>query len=92
MAALYKRATEGGSWHVRVGLAPTAHWIRSLGRVEGGLAAHDPTHEEVADLLERMDSGFGPLTVVRDAAHLSVTPPRWDRPSEPLGTHAPVWP
>jgi hypothetical protein len=23
MAALYRRATEGGSWHVRVGLAPT---------------------------------------------------------------------
>lgn len=92
MAALYKRATEGGSWHVRVGLAPTAHWIRNLGRVEGGLAAHDPTHAEVADLLEQMDSGFGRLTVVRDAARMSVTPPHWERPTVPLGTHAAVWP
>ena len=92
MAALYRRATEGGSWHVRVGLAPTAHWIRGLGRVEGGLAAHDPSQDDVAEFLEQMDSGFGRLTVVRDAAQMSVTPPHWDRPSVPLGTHAAVWP
>ena len=92
MAALYRRATEGGSWHVRVGLATTAHWIRGLGRLEGGLAAHDPTQGDSADLLEDVESGFGRLTVVQDAAHMSATPPRWDRPSVPLGTHAAVWP
>lgn len=91
MAALYRRATEGGSWHVRVGLAPTAHWIRGLGRLEGGLAAHDPSQADVAEYLEEMDSGFGRLTVVRDAAEMSATPPRWERPSVPLGTHAAVW-
>lgn len=41
MVGPYRRATEGGAWHVRVGFAPTAHWIRSLGRLEGGLAAPD---------------------------------------------------
>lgn len=92
MAGLYKRATEGGSWHVRVGLATTAHWIRGLGRLEDGLAAHDPTQDDIADLLEKTDSGFGRLTTVRDAAQMSVTPPHWDRPSVPLGTHAAVWP
>ena len=27
-AALARQATEGGSWHVRVSLAQTAHWLR----------------------------------------------------------------
>ena len=37
-------------------------------------------------------SGFGRLTAVRHAAVMSETPPRWDRPSVPLGTHPPAWP
>jgi hypothetical protein len=92
MAALYRRATEGGSWHVRVGLAPTAQWIRNLGRLKGGLAIPDPSRDDVLDRLEEIDSGFGRLTVVRDAPHMSLTPPSCERPSVPLGTHAPVWP
>lgn len=92
MAALYRQATEGGSWLVRVGLAPTAQWIRGLGRLEHGLAAHDPSHIDVADRLEEIDSGFGRLTAVRDAPRMSLTPTAWQRPSVPLGTHASVWP
>src|ERR671932_783155 len=49
MAALHRRVTEGGSWHVRVGLAPTAQWIRSLGRVEDGWTAADPARTDVLD-------------------------------------------
>ena len=33
MAALVKRATEGGSWHVTVSLTRTAMWCGSLGLV-----------------------------------------------------------
>ena len=91
MAALHRRATEGGSWHVRIGLAPTAQWIRSLGRVEMGFAAPDPSREGVADRLETIDSGFGRLTVVRDAPRMSLTPPSWELPSVPLGSHPPAW-
>jgi crotonobetainyl-CoA:carnitine CoA-transferase CaiB-like acyl-CoA transferase len=92
MAALQRRAVEGGSWLVRVGLAPTAQWIRTLGRVEGGLDMPDPGQDDVADLLEDVDSGFGRLTIVREAAHMTETPMRWDRPSVPLGTHPAEWP
>ena len=42
MTALARRVTEGGSWHVRVSLAQTGHWIRGLGRVPDGLACPDP--------------------------------------------------
>jgi crotonobetainyl-CoA:carnitine CoA-transferase CaiB-like acyl-CoA transferase len=91
MTALARRATEGGSWHVRVSLAQTGRWIRDLGRVDG-LSVPDPGFDDVHDRLEDNDSGFGRLTTVRHAATMSETPPRWARPSVPLGTHAPQWP
>jgi crotonobetainyl-CoA:carnitine CoA-transferase CaiB-like acyl-CoA transferase len=90
MTALARRATLGGSWHVRVSLAQTGHWMRGLGRVNG-LACPDPGFEAVQDRLEENESGFGRLTTVRHAAVMDETPPRWARPSVPLGTHAAAW-
>ncbi len=91
MTALARRATQGGSWHVRVSLAQTGHWMRGLGRIDG-LACPDPGSEAVQDRLDENDSGFGRLTTVRHAATMSETPPHWARPSVPLGTHQPRWP
>ncbi|HKJ00062.1 MAG TPA: CoA transferase [bacterium] len=91
LVALHRRATQGGSWHVRVSLARTGHWLRGLGRVPDGLNCPDPSFEDVRDRLEHQASGFGHLTVVRHAAELSETPPHWTRPSVPLGTHPPAW-
>jgi crotonobetainyl-CoA:carnitine CoA-transferase CaiB-like acyl-CoA transferase len=92
MTALGRRAREGGSWHVRVSLARTGHWLRGLGRVDGGLACEDPSFEDVSDRLEESESGFGRLTAVRHAAEMAETPARWARPSVPLGTHEAAWP
>jgi crotonobetainyl-CoA:carnitine CoA-transferase CaiB-like acyl-CoA transferase len=92
MAALHRRATQGGSWHVRVSLVRTGHWLRSLGRVEGGQACADPRFEDVQAVLDTVDSGFGQLVTVRHSARMSETAPRWTRPSVPLGTHPPKWP
>ncbi len=92
LAALHRRAIEGGSWHVRVSLARTGHWVRGLGRVPGGLACRDPKREEIADLLEESESGFGRLSCVRHSAQLSETPVRWTRPSVLPGTDPPRWP
>lgn len=91
MAALLRRAREGGSWNVRLSLAQTGHWLRSLGRIDG-LSCHDPSRDDVRDLLVEMPSGFGTLSVVKHPADLTLTPPRWDRPSVPLGTDPPAWP
>jgi crotonobetainyl-CoA:carnitine CoA-transferase CaiB-like acyl-CoA transferase len=91
MAALARRAREGGSWHVRASLAQTGAWLRGLGRVDG-LGAPDLGLDDVRDRLEDGASGFGRLTAVRHAAAMAETPPRWLRPSVPLGTHPPVWP
>lgn len=92
LAALHRRATEGGSWHVQVSLAQTAQWLRSLGRVEAGFACPDPSVEDVDDLLEDAPSGWGTLRAVRHAARMSETPPHWELPSMPLGAHPPSWP
>jgi crotonobetainyl-CoA:carnitine CoA-transferase CaiB-like acyl-CoA transferase len=92
MTALKRRATEGGSWHVRCSLAQTGHWVRHLGRIAGGLACPNPSFDDVRDLTEDSASGFGRLTSVRHCAMMSETPVRWVRPSMPLGSHAPEWP
>lgn len=88
-AALRRQALEGGSWHVRLSLAQTGHWIRNLGRVENGFAI---TRPDRTPYLETAESGFGDLVALRHSAQLSRTPTRWARPSMPPGTHPPIWP
>lgn len=87
-AALLRQQKEGGSWHVQVSLAQTAHWLRSLGRVDGGLLA---TRPDDTPYRETSDSGFGVLQSLRHSAQLSRTPAQWMRPSMPPGSHAPQW-
>lgn len=91
LAALLRRAEEGGSWLVRVSLAGTGRWLRGLGRLPDGFAAQAPGISDIADLLEESESGFGRLTAMRHAGQLAETPPRWDLPSMPLGTHEARW-
>jgi crotonobetainyl-CoA:carnitine CoA-transferase CaiB-like acyl-CoA transferase len=92
MMALRRQREEGGSWLVRVSLAQTGTWIQRLGRLEKGFACADPTFEDVQDLLETTESGFGPMTAVKHAVEMSATPITWERPSVPLGTHPAQWP
>ena len=91
MAALIHRATEGGSWRVVVSLAATGRWLRSLGRIDGGLACHDPQFDDVRPFLEETPSDFGPLIAVRHAALLDATPGRWARPARRLGADKAEW-
>jgi crotonobetainyl-CoA:carnitine CoA-transferase CaiB-like acyl-CoA transferase len=87
--ALLRQQREGGSWHVQLSLAQTAHWLRGLGRVPGGLAAKPPSRDTY---VETSRSGFGELKSLRHSARLSRTPAGWTRPSMPPGSHPPVWP
>jgi len=87
-AALYRQLTEGGSWHVRVSLAQTAHWLRQLGRVDNNFHDRRP---DFAAYAMRYPSGFGDLMAMPHAARFSGTPATWRLPSNPPGTDAPVW-
>lgn len=91
MMALARKSQEGGSWHVRVSLAQTGHWLTGLGRLQG-FDCLDPKRADVGDLLDEAETPFGRLTFVKHAAALSETPAFWARPPVKLGTHAPVWP
>jgi crotonobetainyl-CoA:carnitine CoA-transferase CaiB-like acyl-CoA transferase len=89
MVALARRATEGGSWHVRASLCQTAMWFDRLGATCDPAAATgigDP-----ADLMTQTATPFGQLAHLEPALKMSATPPRWDLPTVPLGTHAPKW-
>lgn len=88
-AALVRQQQEGGSWHVEVSLAQTAHWLRSMGRVANGLAVAKP---DDTPYRETSTSGFGMLQSLRHSAQLSRTPAHWARPSMPPGSHLPRWP
>ena len=88
-AARLRQAREGGSWLVRLSLAQTGHWLRSLGPVANGLSAEKPS---IKPYLETSNSGWGTLVAARHAAQFSHTPAGWDRPSVRPGTHPPAWP
>jgi CoA-transferase family III len=86
--ALCRQQTEGGSWHIEVSLAQTAHWLRMLGRDDpyAGLAQLD-----VTPYLQTTASGFGELKAVSPSAQLGRTPAHWRRLSVPPGFDAPRW-
>ena len=88
-AAIARQQREGGSWHVNVSLAQTGHWLRGLGRVSNGFAVPVSPPDPY---LDASDSGFGKLMSIAHSATLSKTPAKWNRPSMPPGTHAPIWP
>jgi crotonobetainyl-CoA:carnitine CoA-transferase CaiB-like acyl-CoA transferase len=89
LVALGRRATEGGSWHVRVSLARVGRWIVDMGRVEdfASVPAELPPGE-----LQGLLAQTGAITHLAPVLGLSETPPRWERPPAPPGTHPAAWP
>jgi crotonobetainyl-CoA:carnitine CoA-transferase CaiB-like acyl-CoA transferase len=95
LVALARRAREGGSWLVRISLAQTGRWLVGRGQVPEAELRNVPTEFTPAEL-ERWtittDTPAGRLHHLGPVVRLSATPPRWARPTVPLGYHAPVWP
>ncbi|MFY9317835.1 MAG: CoA transferase [Burkholderiales bacterium] len=89
LAALQRRAIEGGSWLVRVSLARTGKWIVDQGLV--GDVASVPVElpqEELQKLLTQTKY----YTHLKPVLQLSETQPFWARPPAPLGSHPAAWP
>jgi len=91
MIALHRRATEGGSWLVRVSLAQTGRWLQRMERVADGLQAPELHAEEVQSWLQEIDSPFGRVTAVAPVEQMPETMPRFARPPVPLGTDPAQW-
>ena len=92
MAALIKRATEGGSWHVTVNLTRTAMWCGSLGFVEPDDAGCDDEHCLREPLAYDAPSPLGDVHMLAPPVHFSQTQPRWSDPIlVPRGSSRPEW-
>jgi hypothetical protein len=95
VVALTRRVREGGSWLVRISLAQTGRWLVGRGQVPE-TELKDVPKEFTSAELERWstttDTPVGRLHHLAPVLRLSETPPRWARPSVPLGYHEPVWP
>jgi hypothetical protein len=95
LAALYRRATEGGSYEVSVSLASTMKYLRSLGQYEGksGFDCVDPEDrkELVEGFWEERETGFGMLTAIRHSASVEGVKVGWDIMPKPLGSDAAEW-
>ena len=95
IVALARRTREGGSWLVRISLAQTGRWLVDRGEVPTAELTGVPREFTPAEL-ERWtitsDTPAGRLHHLGPVVGLSVTPPRWARPTVPLGYHEPVWP
>jgi crotonobetainyl-CoA:carnitine CoA-transferase CaiB-like acyl-CoA transferase len=91
MAALARRATEGGSWHVRVSLAQTGRWLQSFGLLPDGWQAPDVSLDDVRDCLGTVQSEFGRVLGVLPAERLEETPAYFELPPARIGAHEAKW-
>ena len=91
-AALLKRATEGGSWHVTVSLTRSAMWCGSLGFVDPALAGRDEEHRLREPTPYDAATPFGPVHMLAPPVHFSHTPAAWTDPIlVPRGSSRPAW-
>ena len=95
LVALKRRTLEGGSWLVRISLAQTGHWLVGRGQVPA-TDLKEVTADFTPGELDRWsmvsNTPAGQLQHLGPVVQLSETPPRWERPSVPLGYSDPVWP
>jgi crotonobetainyl-CoA:carnitine CoA-transferase CaiB-like acyl-CoA transferase len=88
LVALKRRAELGGSYWVRVSLARTAMWVRSLGE-RRSVNAKPLTSTDLRAFSNRMDTHWGPVSYLAPAVSLSNTAVGWRRAPSPLGSDPP---
>ena len=94
MAALRRRAREGGSYLVRVSLAQTGTWMKSLPRLDAsqyeGLESM-LTGDRLAKWMTTYDGPLGRVSHLKPVAQMSKTESHWDLPAVPIGYDEPEW-
>jgi len=90
MAGILKQRQEGGSWRVRLSLAQTAHWLKSLGRLDA-IFAPDIKRSDISDYIGKVGSPYGKISFTKPVAQLSSTPGYWAIPPSPFGSYEAKW-
>jgi crotonobetainyl-CoA:carnitine CoA-transferase CaiB-like acyl-CoA transferase len=91
MAALRRRAVEGGGWRVRVSLAQTGAWLQAMDRVPAGLTTADLTPQQIAQWIASTPSAFGDVGAVSPVERMLETPVHFALPPAPLDAYEAVW-
>ncbi|NIF76221.1 CoA transferase [Paraburkholderia sp. Cy-641] len=91
MVALARRASEGGSWHVKVSLAQTGRWLQSFGLLPDGQQAPEVALDEIGDCVASVQSEFGRVLGVQPAEALAETPAFYALPPARIGAHEARW-
>ncbi len=92
LAALHRRAREGGSYRVNVSLARTGMFVTSLGEVDPVLADSSPEHTLRDPNAVTAQTPLGILQQLAPPVSFSETPPRWQDPIlVPRGSSQPSW-
>jgi crotonobetainyl-CoA:carnitine CoA-transferase CaiB-like acyl-CoA transferase len=92
LAALIRRAEEGGSYQVRVSLCRTAMLLLEQGLNDVGADSFQVPSVILARYMQETASPIGRLHYLGPVLRYSETPSRWDLPPAPLGAHVPRWP
>jgi len=91
-AALVRRASVGGSWHVTVNLTRAAMWCGSLGLVNPALAGCDDQHSLREPVPYDAPSPLGDVHMLAPPVRFSATAPAWPAPVlVPRGSSRPEW-
>lgn len=92
LAALLRRAREGGSYHVKVALCGSSMWLQQFGRIDGSAQyAALPWQEPVEPEYVTSPSAYGVIRSLAPPIEYSDTPARWDRAPEPPGASTLTW-
>ena len=93
MAALRRRASEGGSYHVKVSLTRAAMWYSTLGTFENTeFDGNHPDHRMIAPETITGKTPYGEIHRLAPMVKLSKTPSQWKDPIAHIrGAAYPVW-
>lgn len=95
LAALRRRAVEGGSYKVTVSLGRTVLWLLSLGIFDKAYAhetaGSDEAHTYPDPEQFTADTPVGRYTGVTEMVDMSATPGEYRFPLLPIGSSQPVW-
>jgi hypothetical protein len=91
MAALLRRATEGGSYHVRLSLTRSAMWVQELGFLDTAAQQHLPEKDTYPAELMTIDSVYGKVSYLRPPLRFSNLQLPPSTMLMPYGADAPEW-
>ncbi len=87
LRALTEQRSTGGSWHARLSLAQTAHWLLGLPRQP----VTEPTAFDPRPYLQELDTPHGRLTIAAPPGRIAGRALRWPGPPPDFGADQPRW-